>query len=268
MSRPTDDFGPVQLARWLGLKESQLRRAQNLGLVPPPDIEGRQWSRSLALTLPGQIEQILDQLGETAAPASAPTDQTRPAATKRTSRGKPGFGPVQLARHLGLKDWQLSRAQQRGHIPGPDLDGGRWSDATAEPLAALVPGILAELGDHPGLGSQKAADHLAEHTDLPVERTDVQDLAEQRALQPVGEFKGWPMYAIEDLEALSHDQIENVIATRRSWTEQSLTSTEAAGVLGWSVGRFEATAEEHNLTPGRYGRYARTDVENLTRTTH
>lgn len=264
MNRPQDDFGPVQLARWLGLKESQLRRAQNLGLVPPPDIDGRRWSQSVARTLPDQVERILAQLGEEA--STAPEPATKPTPPARTRRGKEGFGPVQLARHLGLKDWQVSRAQQRGLMPAPDLEGGRWSEAAAEPLTALVPGIIAELGDHPGLGSQKAAEHLAQHAGLPVERTDIQDLADRGALHPVGEFKGWPMYSIDALEALPHDQVSEVLTERLTWIQASLTSTEAASLLGWPIGRFEVTAERRGLTPGRFDRYRHTDVEQLAQT--
>lgn len=265
VSETRRDFGPVQLARWLGLKESQLRRAQNLGLVPPPDIDGSRWSQSVARTLPDQVERILARLGEEASsvPVPVPVPATKPAPRARTRRGKEGFGPIQLGRHLGLKDWQVSRAQQRGLIPPPDLQDGRWSEAAAEPLTALVPRIIAELGDHPGLGSQKAAEHLAQYTGLPVERPDIQYLADRGDLHPVGEFKGWPMYSIDALEALPHEQVSAVLAERLSWIEASLTSTEAARLLGWSIGRFEVTAERHGLTPGRFDRYRRTDVEQL-----
>ncbi|MFD8757397.1 hypothetical protein ACFV0O_41455 [Kitasatospora sp. NPDC059577] len=263
MSRSQEDFGPVQLARWLGLKESQLRRAQNLGLVPPPDVDGRRWSQSVARTLPDQVEQILAQLGEEASVAPAP--ETKPAPTVRTRRGKEGFGPVQLARHLGLKDWQVTRAQQRGLIPAPDLEGGRWSEAAVEPVTDLVPQIIAEVGDHPGLGSQKAAEYLAQHTGLPVERTDIQDLADRGALHPVGEFKGWPMYAVESLEALAHDEVEAIVVARRHWIEESLTGAEAARFLGWSMGRFEVSVERHGIIRGRFDRYSRADIEDLAR---
>lgn len=262
VTRPQDDFGPVQLARWLGLKESQLRRAQNLGLLPPPDVDGRRWSQSVARTLPDQVERILAQLGEETSAAPA----TKPAPPARTRRGKEGFGPVQLARHLGLKDWQVTRAQQRGLIPAPDLEGGRWSQTAVEPLTTLVPRIVAELGDHPGLGSQKAAEHLAQHTGLAVERTDIQDLADRGALHPVGEFKGWPMYGIDALDALPRDQVSALLTERLSWIDASLTSAEAAGLLGWPIGRFEVTAERRGLTPGRFDRYRRTDVEQLAQT--
>lgn len=257
VSRPRDGFGPVQLARWLGITERQLRRAQDRGLIPPPDRDDHRWSDEVARTLPDQVERILADVEDGHEPARAADLQPKP---KRT---REGFGPVQLARRLGIKEWQLHHAQYRGLVPPPDIDGRRWSAAVAETFPDRDT-ILATVGDHPGIGSEKAAEHLAQRTGMDLERADVQDLAERGALRSVGEYKGWPLYALEDLDALPRDLLVTVLADRQRWIEGSLTSDEAASLLGWSVGRFEVTAERRGVNPGRFGRYARTDVERLT----
>ena len=251
-------FGPVQLARWLGIQEWQLRRAQNLGLIPPPDLHGQRWSDPVARTLPDQVERILAEVGE----RPEPTADSKPA----RPRNREGFGPVQLARWLGIQEWQLRHAQFRGLVPPPDIEGRRWSDTLAQTLPDRVERILAEVGDDPGIGSEKAAEYLAERTALDVQRADVHALHERGALRPTGEFRGWPLYTFKDLDALAPDQLLTVVTDRQHWLATSLTSTEAAELLGWSVGRFEVAAERAGLATGRFGRYARADVERLTTT--
>ncbi|MET9864524.1 hypothetical protein ABZY93_35390 [Streptomyces smyrnaeus] len=269
MSQNRADFGPVQLARWLGIEESQLRRAQNRGLIPPPDIDDKRWSYTLAKTLPDRVEDIvaaLEPKQEPAAPAAPAADAgSRSAAPRaRGAQRRETFGPVQLSRHLGLKTWQLQRARERGLVPEPDTEQKRWSKELVETLPDRVEEILAAVGDHPGLGSEKAAEHLAQRTGLEVERADVQLLAERSLLRPVGDFRGWPLYAIEDLDALDPAAVTAAISDRHAWIEASLSSEEAAQLLGWPVGKFEVTAERNGLTPGRFGRYARSAVEGLS----
>ncbi|WP_432070855.1 hypothetical protein [Streptomyces sp. AA1529] len=271
MSQNRADFGPVQLARWLGIEESQLRRAQNRGLIPPPDIDDRRWSYALARTLPDHVDEILAALEPRreeptvpAPPAAAAADSGPAVSRARGPHRTETFGPVQLSRHLGLKKWQLQRARERGLIPEPDTEQKRWSKESVAALPDRVEEILAAVGDHPGLGSEKAAEHLAQRTGLEVERADIQLLAEQGILRPVGDFRGWPLYAIEDLDGLDPADITAAISDRHAWVEASLSSEEAAQLLGWPVGKFEVTAERNGLTPGRFGRYLRGGVERLS----
>lgn len=268
MSQNRADFGPVQLARWLGIEESQLRRAQNRGLIPPPDIDDKRWSYTLAKTLPDRVDDIVAALApeqKPAARADVPDTSGRPAAPRvRGAQRRETFGPVQLSSYLGLKTWQLQRARERGLLPEPDTEKQRWSKELAKTLPDRIEEIIAAVGDHPGLGSEKAAEHLAQHTGLEVERSDIQLLAERGALCPVGAFRGWPLYAVESLNTLDPADVTAAISDRHAWIEASLSSAEAAQLLGWPVGKFEVTAERNGLTPGRFGRYARTAVESLS----
>ncbi|MBT2417994.1 hypothetical protein J7F01_08955 [Streptomyces sp. ISL-22] len=280
-SRHRTDFGPVQLARWLGIEEWQLRRALNRGLIPAPDIEDRRWSAELARTLPDRVPEILTALGghhdaATASmepepdpepeperePTRAPSPGPKPNRTRSGTRE--GLGPVQLARYLGLKNWQLQRARDRDLIPAPDTPEHRWSAELARTLPDRVPEILAAVGDHPGLGSEKAAERLSERTGLEVDRSDVQLLSDRGLLRPVGDFRGWPLYSMEDLDALPHSTVSAIVDERLAWLAHSVSSAEAAELLGWSAGRFEVTAERHGLSPGRFDRFARAEVLRLS----
>ncbi|MFI2373211.1 hypothetical protein [Streptomyces sp. NPDC018833] len=266
MSENRRDFGPVQLARWLGIEEWQLRRAQNRGLIPPPDVQENRWSQTLAMTLPDRVGEILAAVGTEREPASQPPAETKPKSTRE--RRAEGFGPIQLGRYLGLKNWQVKRARERGLIPEPDTEHHRWSEELAKTLPDKVEEILAVVGDHPGLGSEKAAEHLAQRTGLDIDRSDVQLLAERGYLRPVGDFRGWPLYATEGLDVLAHSVVAGVVQERQAWLESSVTSEEAAELLSWSVGRFEVTAERRGLSPGRFGRFAREDISRLTEDSH
>ncbi|MCZ7458242.1 hypothetical protein [Streptomyces sp. WMMC940] len=261
-SRHRTDFGPVQLARWLGMEERQLRRALKRGLIPAPDIEDRRWSAELARTLPDRVPEILAALDSDGDASPATEDQAAPKRTRSGSRE--GLGPVQLARYLGLKNWQLQRARDRDLIPAPDTPEHRWSEELARTLPDRVPEILAAVGDHPGLGSEKAAERLCERTGLEVDRSDVQLLADRGLLSAVGDFRGWPLYAVEDLDALPLTTVSAIVEERLAWLAESVSSSEAAELLGWSVGCFEVTAERRGLSPGRFDRFARADVLGLS----
>lgn len=260
------EFGPVQLSKWLGMRYGDFQRACMLALVPPPDVRGTHWSEALAKTLPDRVEEIQAELAERTAPdrvadGTGSTDGAQDHDPGRP-KGRP-LGPVQLARFIGLERWQMERAVDRGLVPAPDTDDGKWSRRAAAALRDRVADLRAAVGDHPGHGSVRAAEVLAERTGLDVHRDDVLELRERGLLVPAGAFRGHPMFARGDLDALSRDAVARVVAEREAWLAASLTPEEAAREAGWSVGRFEVTAERAGLEPGRYGRFARADLASL-----
>ncbi|MFI6576641.1 hypothetical protein ACIBFB_12635 [Nocardiopsis sp. NPDC050513] len=257
------EFGPVQLARWLGLRPRDLRRAWALGLVPPPDVDGRRWSEELARTLPDRTEHIRAALARQDSAVGPPPVSTPGGKGEGKGSSTRGFGPIQLARWLGLENWQVGRGVQKGLIPPPDVDGRRWSEELARTLPDRTEHIRAVLGDHPGHGSVEAAKILAARTGLDVVRDDVFALQEQGTLAPAGEFRGWPMFAGADLASLGPDTVATVVRERLDWLDASLSPEEAADLLGWPQGRFEVTAERQGVQPGRFGRFKRAEVESL-----
>jgi hypothetical protein len=52
------DYGPIQLATFLGLARWQLDRALNAGLIPRPDTPRGQWSAAVASDALARIEEI------------------------------------------------------------------------------------------------------------------------------------------------------------------------------------------------------------------
>ena len=92
-------------------------------------------------------------------------------------RARAGYGPVQLAAHLGLERWQLSRAVQAGLVPGPDRAGGRWSAAAAAAALARAGQIRAAAGSVPDLGAVRAAGVLSFRLGVPVTADGVEELA-------------------------------------------------------------------------------------------
>lgn len=184
-------FGPHQLAEWLGIEPRHLRRAETRGLIPPPDVGDERWSEGVAKTLPDRVEEILSVVGD----ENYAMAQDAGKAGRRKAVTGDAYGPHQLASELGLHRWQVGRAEQRGLIPAPDVDGKRWSREVVDGLRGEAERIRETLGDHPGLGSIDAAKRLAERMELEVEREDVRVLAEEGILRPVGEFRGTPCSA-------------------------------------------------------------------------
>ncbi|MFD7409244.1 3'-5' exonuclease [Streptomyces sp. NPDC059866] len=182
-----------------------------------------------------------------------------------------GFGPVQLANHAGLARWQVERGQLKKLIPAPALDSGRWSDEQADNVKARRDQIIEVLGTHPGYGASRGAQLLAQAPDLAGKKLevwacDVEQLAEQGLLERVGEFEGYALYDERQLVSPTPEMcavLEQIVAERVAWLQASARTDEAAGRCGWNVGEFEQAAEEQDITPGRFGRWALEDVERL-----
>ncbi|MBL1086853.1 3'-5' exonuclease [Streptomyces actinomycinicus] len=182
-----------------------------------------------------------------------------------------GFGPVQLANHAGLAQWQVERGQPKGLIPAPALDSGRWSDEQADDVQARRDQIVEVLGTHPGYGAKRGAQMLAQAPDLldrklEVWACDVEQLAEQGLLECVGEFGDYPLYDERQLTSPTPQMcaaLEQIVAERVAWLHASARADEAAGRCGWEVAEFEKAAEEQDIRPGRFGRWALEDVERL-----
>jgi hypothetical protein len=102
-------------------------------------------------------------------------------------------------------------------IPAPDIEASnskRRSADVVDSLVGHVAAIHAAVGDHPGLGANRAAEMLAERTGIAgVARFDVEALAEQGLLRIVDYYKEWPLYSTDDLRGF--EAVEVLQAPRR-----------------------------------------------------
>jgi hypothetical protein len=57
--RQRKDYGPIQLAEFLGLETWQFSRARAAGLIPAPDRARGRWSAETAQTVLGRIDQAM-----------------------------------------------------------------------------------------------------------------------------------------------------------------------------------------------------------------
>lgn len=172
------------------------------------------------------------------------------------------FGPIQLARYLGLQDWQFRTARERGLLPAADL-GNRWSAAAAEVAAGKVAEIIALFGDHPPIGANRSAARLAQRTGHEVLPADIDVLVERGLLVAVDEFEGWPVYDTRHLDALDAEAIGEAVAARTQWVHDSLDAWAAARELGWRHSEFEQVSKERQLSAGWFGRYHRDVIAEL-----
>lgn len=120
--------------------------------------------------------------------------------------------------------------------------------------------------EHP-IGAVRCAAQLADRTGLPVEAADIQALADTGALRVAQVYtkrgRDYDLFRPAHIEALDPEQVATVIAERRAWLRESLTPDDAAAALGISARELAAVAGERQIGAGRFGRYARADIEVL-----
>ncbi|WP_412543437.1 hypothetical protein R8Z50_13450 [Longispora sp. K20-0274] len=113
------------------------------------------------------------------------------------------------------------------------------------------------------LGSHRSAERLSERTGLRVKPGDIDDLVTAGVLVPVGEFKGNPIFRLNDLDGVSKEQIAEIVEKRQSWRAASKSQSGALETLGWSREDFLRITAERGITAGAGGRYALADLEAL-----
>lgn len=175
------------------------------------------------------------------------------------------FGAVQASGWLGIAMWQFEAAVRRELIPPADVSG-RWSTALLERALERIPGILAQVGEHPPIGANRAAKRLGQRLELDVTREDVEILVERDLLSVAGYYKDLALYDVRDLDQVADEWAEvlaAIIAERREWQAASLGLQAACARLSWRRDEFEQVVAERNIQPGRFGRFAYTDIEDL-----
>ncbi|TDC87381.1 hypothetical protein [Actinomadura sp. 7K507] len=173
------------------------------------------------------------------------------------------YGAHQFAGHLGLARWQMRIGLEHGVLPGPDLDGERWSAKLAEEVKGHGERVIARFGDDPPVGSARAAARLAARVGLDVERRDVEVLVAQGDLNVVSNFRGHPVYLLGDLDRLDAGSVRSVVSARKGPLIDTVDSGGAATILSWPRRTFDRIAGERGLTTDRLGRYALADVQAL-----
>jgi len=169
-----------------------------------------------------------------------------------TAPGRPhaGYGLVQLAAHLGLERWQLSRAVHGGLIGGPDLAGGRWSAAAAAAALARAGQIRAAAGSVSDLGAVRAAGVLSERLGVTVTADGVEELARRGLLPVAGSYKGWPLYDGRVLEGFT-DAAAAAGATRAG---ELRTADQSAAYLRIRRSDLRHLTRCGLLAPAKWGR--------------
>ncbi|TDE35878.1 hypothetical protein [Actinomadura sp. 6K520] len=173
------------------------------------------------------------------------------------------YGAHQFAGHLGLTRWQMRVGLEHGILPGPDLDGERWSAKLVEQVEGRGQQVIAMFGDDPPVGSARAAARLAARVGLDVERRDVEVLVAQGDLNVISSFRGHPVYLLRDLDRLDPAAVRSVVAARKGPLTDTVDSGGAATILDWPRRTFDRIAGERELATDRLGRYALSDIQAL-----
>lgn len=189
MSR-AKDFGPVQLATFLGLEPWQFDRARQAGLIPGPDRPRDRWSASAA-------QAARDRIGEIVAAAGAIPDlgatRAAEALSARLGAVVTPDGVRELARQ-GL-------LPQAGWYKDWPMYDGRAIEAFTDREAAVEASRAGQL---------RTADEAAAY--LRIRRSDLNHLTRAGLLAPAGRGRGpWdnrrtfsvPLYRTGDLDDLA-----------------------------------------------------------------
>ncbi|MEH1124822.1 hypothetical protein [Micromonospora sp. CPCC 206061] len=114
------------------------------------------------------------------------------------------------------------------------------------------------------LGAARCAELLAEATGLPVRYEDIETLADLGLLPVVDHYKGRPLYDLDAVDAVAGTEALAVaVAARQEWFAASMSLRDAAARLGWTDDELTRETHARDIAPGRWGRYARADVEAL-----
>ncbi|MFJ4741217.1 hypothetical protein [Streptomyces sp. NPDC088775] len=104
------------------------------------------------------------------------------------------YGPLQFPDRAGLHLWQFERAQRLGLIPGPDINGERWSRAVFDDAIARIGTIKLATGTLPDVGAARAEKHLADRFSITVHSGTAAELARRGHLPVRGEYRDRPLY--------------------------------------------------------------------------
>ena len=242
--RRTTAHNHAQLADALGWTLLQVDKAVVLGMLPAYDLKTPRWTAATVAT-------ILDQAAELTAEVAAAALLT----------------DGEMLALLGLEYGEWRRARDHDVIPDPDR-GEFWTRQLAEDLKARIEQLRERIPPQP-LGVRRCAELLAELTELEATTDDVEALIEQGHITAVDWFKNWPLYDVGDVRRLGtttdgQQLVAAIVTDRQAWLANSVTAEVAARRLGWYRRDLERAADEHGITPGRFGRWAGVDVARLS----
>ncbi|MGW5442719.1 hypothetical protein [Streptomyces asiaticus] len=147
------------------------------------------------------------------------------------------YGPVQFPTRSGLHLWQFERGQRLGLVPGPDVDGGRWSAAVFDDTVANIDAIKQATGTLPDVGAARAEEYLAGRYSMTVHSGTAAELSRRGHLPIRGDYHDRPLYCgltLETFRAADRRKVERASAAGRLYMRDA-----AAKVLGVRESDFD-----------------------------
>ncbi|WP_431929859.1 hypothetical protein [Nonomuraea jabiensis] len=231
----------AELAKAMGITAEQCERARAAGLIPAPDMKTPRWSGPLVDDLVARASEIV---------AALPDDLSQ----------------EQLREALDMTWGDWCRARDAGLIAAADR-GSFWTRSLADDMIARMEDIRAATPPQP-LGAARCAALLSEAVGVEVTIDDFKTLVKAGHTEAVDSYKKWNLYDVAKLKALIATEqgrqiVAGVAGDRQAWMSDSLAPEAAALFLGWNAYDFDQLAAEHELKPGRFGRYSRLDLARL-----
>lgn len=242
-ARRTTAHDHKQLAAVLGWTVVLVDKAVVLGVLPAYDLKTPRWKAATVDDLAARREELAAALDAGALLTAG-----------------------EMIALLGLEPGEWRRGRDHGAIPEPGR-GGFWTRAAADELAGRIGELREQIPPQP-LGARRCAGLLAELTGLDVTDDDFLDLANAGHVDSVDSYKDWLLFDVAAVRRLGTTEdgiaiVAGVVAGRQAWLADSITTEDAANWLGWHPRDLKRVAREHDIRPGRFGRWARTDVARL-----
>lgn len=226
-----EDYGPVQLAGVLGWSRGDVNRAWVTGVIPPPDVQGRRWSKQVVQDLAASADALRRQI-EPAPIGANKAAQKLTVAAHLTVR----YADVEALAAAGLLD-----------VVG-DYKGWPLYDPRQLQIAAHDPDTrdaLIELISERQAWEDVSLDPWAAKRRLNLGITEFEQLAAEQNIRPGPDGR----YATADVEALATDDPDRADQLH---LDALHTPTQAARQLEVSRAGLSHLVETRCIAPAQW----------------
>ncbi|MGV0993786.1 MAG: hypothetical protein ACOYB7_16220 [Mycobacterium sp.] len=154
------------------------------------------------------------------------------------------YSTEDAALFVNLAIWQFRRAVRIGLI---EDWGNRWPTSVLREVRRERAQIWQQVRRFVPVGAHKSAEYLRDRSGLDATVTDIYELIKRAVLLPVGSYKGWDTFDLNDIDDLIEDDpdwLEWIVSRRIAWEGETIDLREAASAGGIPEASLRRMARE------------------------